>query len=282
MIKKITLLTLLVVSSTIFSQSKIKGNGLVSTIKTELKAFNKIAIENDFKVLLIKSNTPSIEIETDENLHDAIKFNITDSILVLNTNNKLKPKKTLNITIFCTDILNEITLKNNSKIETLNMLNVSNMSLKINDYAKANLSVKSNNFKLASNNASKIQLRSKSKLNIESKSTALLIGGSSNTDITIRTDSLHINLKDKASLDIEGTATNLNTILKDNTNFKGKNLNVKEAIVAIKNSSELSINTSEKIIIHSSEKSEIELYGNPKILLEKFTNSSKLHKKELN
>lgn len=280
MMKKITLLALLTISLSVFSQAKIKGTGNVSLIKTDLTAYNKLVINNDFRVVLIKSDNPSIEIETDDNLHDAIKVNVTDSIFTLNTFNKLKPKKTFNITIFYTALLDEITVNDDAQIETLNTLNVSNMTVNINNYAKTDLSIKSDTFNLNNNNEAKIKLLSKSKLNIESKLTNLKLAGSSISHVVIRTDSLNITLKNKASLEVEGTATKLNAIAQGNGDIKGKNLNIEEASIFTKDDTNLSAKITEKLLLESYGKSKVELYGNPVITLAKFTDSAKLHKKE--
>ncbi len=280
MIRKITLLLLFTISMNLFSQNKIKGNGIVTSVKTKVNDFKKIIVSNDFEVVLVKSNSPAIEIETDENLIEVIKFNVSDSIFTLGTVNKLKPKKTLNITIFCSENLNEIELNNDATIETLNTLNVAKMALKVNDYANADISVKSNEFQLINNNQSKIQLRSKTKLNIESPSIDLSIAKSSNTSAIVRTDSLTINIKEKGSLDIEGTTSKQNITTKGDAKLKAKNLTSKNTFIALKEESDVSVQASENIIIEASGESKLELYGNPKIEIKQFLNSAKIYKGE--
>ena len=282
MIKKITLLLILAISINIYSQEKVKGNGIVTNIKENLNPFNKILLKSDFKVTLIKSEAPAIEIETDKNLLEYINFHVNDNVLILETDYRLKAKKALNITIFCTYNLKEIELKNDSELETLNTIKVGEMLLTINDHAKADISVKADRFKLVNKNNSKIQLRSKSKINIESSFIDLAIGQSSNTTAIIRSDSLLISLKDRSTLNIEGSSDYLKTTMTGNTDFKGKNLNVRESFVTTKGSSELSIQTFDNITIEASEKSKIDLYGNPKIEILKFTNLTRIFKKELN
>lgn len=280
MIRKITLLLLFTISINLFSQDKIKGNGVVKTIKTKVNDFKKIVISNNFDVVLIKSNSPSIEIETDENIIEAINFNVSDSIFTLKTSNKLKPKKTLNVTIFCSENLNEIELNNDAKIETLNTLNIAKMSLSVNDYGNADMSVKSNEFQLINNNKSKIQFRSKTKLNIESPSIDLSIAKSSNTSAIVRTDSLTINIKEKGFLEIEGTTAKQNITTRGDAKLKAKNLTSKNTFIALKEESDVSVQASENIIIEASGESKLQLYGNSKIEIKQFTNSAKIFKGE--
>ncbi len=279
--KKITLfLFSIFISFTVFSQKKIKGNGVLTTKKTSLNTFYKVDIKNDFEITLIKSNENSIEIETDENILPAINFNVVDSILVVKTDKKIRPKKGLKITVFCTNSLREIQINNDVKMETLNTIHLNELVLKINDYAKATMSIHSKKFSLINHNKSRLQLNSKSKLNIDSPLVNLSLGESSYTDTTIKTDSLLVTLKERATLKTAGNSDYLKVLANESTDFKGKNLHSKKTFLAAKGSAEIIINTSEHITMEASENSEIELYGNPKIIINRFTNNAKILKKE--
>ncbi len=282
MSKKITLSIFSVfISFTVISQQKIKGNGILTTKKTPLDVFYKADLNNDFEITLIKSNESAIEIETDENIHNAIKFSVVDSVLVLKTYNKIKPKKGLKITIFCTNTLREIQIDDDVEIETLNTIHLDELILKINDYAKANISLNSKKFNLINNNRSRLQLNSKSKLNIESPFVDLSLGASSYTDVLLRTDSLFVKLKERATIKTEGNSNYSNILANESTDFKGKNLSIKQTFIATKGEAEAIVQTIDNITIEASESSEIKLYGNPKVIINKFTNNAKILKKEL-
>ncbi|MGJ8744665.1 GIN domain-containing protein [Polaribacter sp.] len=274
------LLVLCTLSNTSFSQSKIKGNKNVTIVKTPLKPFNKIKVNNDFKIVLVQSKKSSIEIETDENLHQVIDFSIVDSILSISTSNKLKSKR-LNITVSYNKPLEEIILNEDAEMEALNTIKSPNFVLKINDYSKADLIIMSQNFRLINNNRSRIQLRSKTKLNIESVNANLSLNESSNSDISIRTDSLQVLMKENSFADISGSASFAQANFIDSSKFKGKNFIAKQCNSVIKDVADFSIQCMDTINIEASEKSSTEIYGNPKILLVKFEGSSKLFKKEL-
>lgn len=279
--RKALLLIIIIITSNLFSQEKIKGNGEVTINKTELSSFKKIIVDEDFEILLINSDMPSVEVETDENLHEVIEFKVIDSTLTFNKTKKIRSKKRLNITVFYTDELNEIILKEDAEIEALRTIKVDNMLLKINDYGIADLNIKSNTFKLINNNKSRIQLRSKSKLTIESSIVDLILNKSSNTFANIKTDSLKVNTNERSKIEIEGFSKVLNASINESSDFTGKDLEVTETFINSSGSSEFSIYTTDNITIESSDKSEIDLYGDAKIMINRFTNSSKLHKKEL-
>lgn len=274
------LLIVLIYTNINFAQEKIKGNKKVTVVKTDLKPFTKIKVSDDFKIVLLRSNQSSIEIETDENLHDVIDFNIEDTTLVISTSKKIKAKR-LNITVSYEKPLEEITLNEDSEIEALNTLKSPNLLLKVNDFSKADLIIISDNFNLKNNNKSRFQLSSKSKLNIESKNVNLELNESSNSDISIKTDSLQVIMKENSFATISGFASFSNAIFTDSSKFKGKNLIVDECYSIIKDNADFIIHCMDTIKIEASEKSSTEIYGNPEILLIKFENQSKLAKKEL-
>lgn len=274
------LLIVLIYTNTTFGQEKIKGNKKVTIVKTDLNPFTKIKVSNDFKIVLLKSSQSSIEIETDENLHDVIDFNIEGTTLVISTSKKIKSKR-LHITVSYENPLEEITLNEDSEIEALNTLKSPNLLLEVNDFSKADLIIISDNFSLKNNNRSRFQLSSKSKLNIESKNVNLKLNESSNSDISIKTDSLQVIMKENSFANISGSASFSKVIFTDSSKFKGKNLSVDECYSVIKDNADFIIQCKDTIKIEASEKSNTEIYGNPKILLIKFENLSKLAKKEL-
>ncbi|WP_158840841.1 GIN domain-containing protein [Polaribacter sp. L3A8] len=279
---KITLLLLLftTVYNTTFSQEKIKGNKNITRIKTDLNQFNKISVNNDFKVVLFKSANSFVEVETDDNLHNAIEIKVIDSILTISTTAKLRAKR-LNITVYYNNPLQEIILNNDAEIESLNVIKTPAMLLQINDYTIANLSVESNKFNLINNNKSRFQLRSKSKIDINSKEVNLDLSESSNTEITIKADSLTTRLMKNAIVSIKGSAISLEALTLEDSNFKGEELIVTNCNTTVKESASFTIQTSDKITIDASDKSKTEVYGEPQIIIQSFTGSSTLSKKEL-
>ena len=75
------------------NSEKVKGNRVVTTIVTEIDAFHTIEIDEDFEIDIIYNKTPSVEIETDENLHEFITFSVRDSVLSFNKTRRITSKK---------------------------------------------------------------------------------------------------------------------------------------------------------------------------------------------
>jgi len=279
---KITLLIILFsIIHQVKSQEKIKGNKNITTQKTELASFKKISVKNNFKVILQKSESSSIEIKTDENIHEVIDVDVMNETLTISTSKKIKESKDLLITVFYASSINDIKVADEAEIETLTTLESDSITISLNDYSKANITVKSNSFSFTNDNKSKIKMLSKSKLNIDSKKINLALNESSNSNIIIKSDTLNIIMKGSAKLEAEGSVNYLNSTTIESSNLDGKYLNAKHVIATIKDSSDLTVNASDEIKIQSSDKSKVDVYGNAQIILDKFEGTSRLNKKEL-
>jgi len=66
---------------------RIEGNGNVVEVSHELDAFDEVEISGVFQVELIKGGS-SIEVITDENLHEHISIEVEDGELSIDTENK--------------------------------------------------------------------------------------------------------------------------------------------------------------------------------------------------
>lgn len=279
--KLLSILLLTLFSTSIFAQEKIKGNKNVTTIETEVNSFNKIVIGEKFTINFMKDDAASVEIKTDENLHDVINFSVADSVLKFRTTKRITSSKEMEITVRYTDVLREIELKDNAELNSVNAVDNMEIFLKINDNARANLNLKNYSFKLINNNDSKLKLSSKSRLNIDSKLVDLELNENSKTEALINCDSLKVDMYQRAFAKIEGDVDLMNANTINSTNFIGKNLAVTSCNVITEDSSDFEIQATDDITIESSGNSEVYIYGDPKITLNKFANSAKLHKKEL-
>lgn len=277
----LSILLLTFFTSITLAQSKIKGNKNVTIIQTELNSFNKLVLGEKLKVSIIKDDVASIEIKTDENLHDVIKFNVSDSVLRLKTTKRITSKKALDITVRYTETMHEIELNDDAELNSINSIDNDNFVLKLNDDAKANLNLRSSSFKLINNNTSTLKLNARSRFNIESKLVVLELNESSSTEALITCDSLKLDMYQRAFAKIEGDIKLLQANTINSSNFVGKNLAVNNCEIIAEDSSDFAIQVLDEIIIESSGSSEVSIYGDPRITVNRFSDTAKLYKKEL-
>lgn len=262
------------------SQSKIKGNREVRVEKTSISDFNTLSIGNELEVVLIKSNNPSVTIEADENLHSAILFNVNDSILNFQVTKRVKRSKEFKVIIRYTDLLNSIILNGNVSLETENAILLSKLDLTLNDDAKIETKIVSDKFHLMNNNDTGMQISTNCKLNIESTDAVLEITNKSNNNIEINSENLGIYMNEKADLNIEGFAYNLDLQAANSTTLKGKDLLTNIAKIKITDKADVELQVTDSIHIDATGKSKLSLYGEPKVIIDNLTNKATIDKKE--
>ena len=282
MLKK-CVITLFIISITItgFAQDKIKGNKNVTIVETKIDDFKAISFGEKFEIELVQSNDPSVAIETDENLHEVIEFSVTDSVLNFRTLLKIQSRKQLKIIVNYTTKLRQILINDDAEISAVGTIKNKDLELRINDYSKAYLNVDNQHFKLINNNTSTFGINSKSKLNIESDYVTLELNENSKTEALIVSDSLKVEMYQSAFAKIEGETDFLNLLTINSSEFSAKNLSANTCKISTEESSEATVQVLDEILIETSGSSEIYIYGDPKITLNAFKDSSSIHKKKL-
>lgn len=278
MLKKILLIVFLIISLTdSYSQKKerIKGNRNVTSRETVINPFNRLSIGEDFKVDIIEGLEPSVFIETDDNLHDVIKFGVVDSTLTFNTEKNITSKKQLSIKIIYTKTLKQIETFENSEISSLTSVNLDEVILKNTGSSKAFLNIKTTDFTFINSDRAKV------KLNLTSKMANLELAENSRVEALINTDSLNIDLYQRSDAKIEGNSKHLKIRADNSTNFVGKELTTNTCELLCEGNSDVAIQVIDTLTIDATGSGEVFIYHDPKIILNKFTNTAKLHKKEM-
>ena len=255
------------------SAEKVKGNRIVTIQTTDIEPYHTIVLDEDFDVEIIYDKSPYVEIETDENLHEFIEFQVIDSILTFNKTTRITSKKKLNIKVSYNDILKHIETTDNAKILSLSTMDLENGSLKTRGSSKVGLTVKSDNFDFSADDKSKV------KLNLTSENCTLNLSGNSKVEALINTTELSTTLYQRAQANIEGSCDNNNLNLDNNTAFNGKNFSTNNCEVICAISSDAHLEVRDNITIEASGSSSIYLYNNPKIIINKLSDTAKLQKK---
>lgn len=272
------LVLLLAFNTMVYAQSreKIKGNRDVTIKQTYLNDFNTLIVKDNFEVKLAHNSKPSIEIETDENLHDVIDKDVSSGVLTISTSRRITSKKKLEITVYYGDSLRNIQLQNSAEVRSLTSLELDDLELKTDETTRAYLNVKSKMFKFTGNG------RSKSRLNITADSTAFVMSDNSRLDALINGKSSTFDMYQSADAKIEGDAENSVLRLDNSSKFSGKNYTIINADVLIESNSDATLFVETMLNLKASGSSAVYLYGEPKITLETFTNTTKLQKKDIN
>jgi len=273
--KEVSVLLFLFFTLISFSQNKIKGNKIVTIIETEVNDFNKIIVGEKFNVSLVKSDRASVEIETDENLHDVIQFDVKDSTLTFKTTSKIISSKKFNIRVKYAQKLYRIETKENSVLSAVSTIMSDSLVLKTFGNSKTSFYLESEKFKLINGEKSKVTL------NIKSSFVNLDLNENSKMEALITSDSLKVNLFKNATAEIEGDTNYLDIIAMDSSDLIGKNLTSNTCNVKAQDNCDITIHATESVTIEAKGKSKLYLYGNPSIIINTFSDTTQLIKKEL-
>ena len=197
---KILVLTLLIGAFS-FAQKKekIKGNKFIKVKQHQIANFNELILNENFEVFLLKGDSPQIEIETDENLHDVIQFSVTDNgVLSIKTTHQITSKKKLNIRITVTNNFNSIKISDKAIVNSLIDLDLNKITILAKDNSRTYLTLKTDEFKFTAEKHAKIEL------NLTTKKGVIQLSESTNLEALINADELKIDLYQKANAKIEG------------------------------------------------------------------------------
>ncbi len=271
----IALISALVVCGITLAQNpeKIKGNRLVSIINTEINSFHTIALDEDFEIDLIYNKIPSVEIETDENLHEVIDFMVKDSVLYFNKLKKITSKKRLNIKVSYDDYLQQIEVTDDAEVNGLTPLDLYYGGLLTSGSAKVALTIKTNTFNFESSDKAKV------KLNVTADTCNVNMRGTGKLEALINAPKVSAALYERTNAIIEGNCDTADIELDNNAQFQGKNFTVNSCKLICNISSDAYLEVIKDITIDATGTSSIYLYQNPKITINSMTDTTKLQKK---
>lgn len=273
--KKIILLAFIISSAISFAQSKekIKGTKTVTIAPREVKNFENLEVEDNIEIFLVKGETNALEIEADENLHEVIASDLNGGTLRLTTTKNVTSYKKLSVKVTYTDELKMVTAKHESTINALSDIELDNITFKTFDYTKLFLNVKSRLFTIFANDKSKLEL------NVKSETAAVELSKNATMKALISSEYLKFDMYQKTSAVIEGDIVDLKLRLDNNSNFTGKNLTSKVAEITTEAYATGSILVTTEAKISAAGKSELQLFGEQKIEIIKFSDSAILMKK---
>lgn len=258
--------------STGFAQ-KLKGSRAVTITQKEIAEFESIEVTNDIEVFLIKGDKNAVEIEADDNLHDAIGIEVSAGTLRINATQEVGSFKKFSVRITYTQALTMVVLKGMTTTTAITDLALDNLTIKTFDGAKFYASVQTKKFVLMANDKSKVEL------NLKADVATVELSKNANLKALISAGRLTFDMYQKTAATIEGDVIDMKLRLDNNANFVGKNLTVKNVELATEDYASGSIIASAKAVIAAGGKSEIQLYGEPKIEIIKFADSALLQKK---
>jgi len=273
--KSTALLLLLLVTTLTFAQKreKLKGSKIVTTSIKEVGEFDGIEADDNLEVYLERGEKNEIKIEADDNLHEIIGMDLRDKMLRLYTTKESTIFKKLIVRVTYTKSLNKVIAKNESAIYAIQELQLDDITFNSYDYSKLFLNANAKKFTLIADD------KSKTELNLKSDDGSLQLSKSASIKALVAAIKFKCDLYQKANAAIEGITEKGTIRLDNNSTFTGTKFTLKEANVTTEGNSTGTILAETTISIAAGDKSELTLFGNPKVELTRFSEEAKLIKK---
>ena len=253
---------------------KIKGDRNVTIKQTYIDPFSKIVVGEDFSVEIIYNSKPSVEIETDENLHQYIEFGVSSGTLTFKTTKRITSSKKMNIKVNYGDGLESIETLEDGEIRSLTSLELAKLTLKTSGSSKAYLNIRTTTFDYVSSDKAKV------KLNVNaSESSSLVLGDNCKVEALLNSKTTKVDMYQKATGNIEGVTQDLTLRTDLSASFNGKEFTTENCNLISEGNSSATIRTNILLNLEASGSSEVYVYGPGKITLNNFSGSAKLQKK---
>jgi hypothetical protein len=273
--KSILLLVCILASGAACAQGKekIKGSKIVTVEQKEIGEFANLEVSDNLEIFLIKGDKCGVEIEADDNLHDAIDVNLHGDLLQLSVSKDVTSSKKFSVRVTYTSDFKMVTAKNQANVTALADITLDNFTFKAFDGSKIFANVKSKAFTLMANDKSKIEL------NVTGEQTNIELSKNAVLKALISSTFIKLDMYQKSTAVIEGDANDLKIRLDNNANFTGKNLTAKNVSLIAESYTVCSVMCNTWMAIEASGKAEISIYGDQKIDLRKFIDNATLYKK---
>lgn len=275
--KNYILLITFLTTTIVFAQKKekIKGSNIVTVETKEIGDFQNIEVSDNLELFLFKGDKSAIEVESDDNLHAEIEFNLTGNTLFIKTLKEITSSKKTSIRVTYTDNFKMLIARDKSKITSLSDLNISEVTFKCYNDSKLFLNANVTKFTLITNDKSKVEL------NLKSEDVVLELSKNSNIKALITSSKLKCDMYQKAVATIEGDVNELKLRMDNSSSFTGKNLTAKNAEAILEGDSMGVLNITTLAILELLGKTECYLYGDSPVELKQFKDQAMLFKKSL-
>ncbi|RPD94614.1 DUF2807 domain-containing protein [Aureibaculum marinum] len=275
--KKLPLIAILVIMVlspiNLLAQDKLKGNKIVTTENRYVDEFSKIETNDKIEVVITQGMEQSVTVETDENLHIAVFTEVRDSTLIIDLTKRIVRKKELRVLITIDQFINEITTKDKSEIISSGTLKFDHLTINAEDDSKMTLDFQASKLVLNNNESANI------KLTVNADNIFINADNSGKAKIDLSCDHIEAMIRGNSTTEVNGSCSELYVNAENKSDFKGASLDSNEAIVDAADNADVTINAKKELIISAIDNSEIQIYNNPTITVEKFTDKAILRKK---
>ncbi len=272
--KTLTLVVVIFVTINVSAQrEKVKGSRNVKELSEPLRPFTDIKVIDGLEVTLMEDVTTGYDLEMDDNLLELISFDIRDSTLLVSTRKDIRSSKKLNIIVRFQE-LHSVTVAAYSKVISKSAIKTKNFECNLTSDSEFEGEIKSENALISADESSKFDIKFKGdEIKFSLKNNAF-------AKADINTEKFVLMASDRTDMSFKGNAEEAMITLTNNAEFKGRAFAVDQVSLTAKDDTSVIVSVEKDIVLDMDNKSEIELYGNPAIVIEKLAGNAKILKKD--
>ena len=273
--KTIFIVALLATTTLTFAQlkEKLKGSKIVTIEQKKTESFDALEVNDDIEISLIRGEKNGVEIEADDNLHEALGLRMDGNTLVISMAKDISNYKKFNIRITYTDTFKQVTTKDKARINALEEIKLDEINFRCFNNSKLYLNLNSKAFSISADDKTHVEI------NAKAESANIVLSKNADLKALISSTELKCDLYQKAIADVEGDVIDMKLRLDNNSKFNGKKLTAKHMILNAEAYSSCNVFAENSIAIEASGSTEVQLYGTPKVDLKKFSDNATIYKK---
>ncbi|BDD02610.1 head GIN domain-containing protein [Aureibacter tunicatorum] len=256
---------------------KIKGNGVLKTEERSVRGFSALTASNGLDVFVKNGSVGKVVVETDENLHEIIKTEVSGSTLKIYTTKNITRSEAKKITVY----VNQNTLKSikiSSAADLVSDVLMTAKSLDISASSSADFvgEVKVDDLKLSMSSSADIKIKgsaTKAKINGSSSgdldAEGLLvqectINSSSSSDAKLNiVKALVAHVSSSGEVEVKGRADKAEISVSSGGGFKGYSFKVKECEAKASSGGDIQVYVLDNLDASASSGGDITFKGNP-------------------
>lgn len=275
--KRFLLVFSLLVVTLVHAQKKetLKGSKIVTIEQKAVEPFTALEVRDEVEVSLIKGDKNGVEIEADDNLHEALGISYNGGTIILFMAKNISGAKKFTIRVTYTDTFTSVMAKHKSVVNALEEIKLEDIRFDAYDNAKLNLNLSPKSFTISADDRAQVALNGKS------ESATLLVSKNATVKALIAATQLKCDLYQKGEATIEGDVIDMTLRLDNNAGFIGKKLTAKNIVLVAEGYVNCDIWADTTLAVEASGDAEVRIYGEPKMEIRKFADNAKLLKKQM-
>jgi putative autotransporter adhesin-like protein len=256
-------------------KEKLKGSKIITIEKKEVEPFDALEVKDDLEVYLIKGDKNAVELEADDNLQSALGISMNGNTIILSMAKEITGQKRFSVRVTYTDSFKSVTTKDEAHVLAYEEIKLDQIDFHSFNDSRLFLNASPKSLSITADDKSHVEL------NAKSESITLVLSKNTEIKALISSTALKCDLYQKAVAKLEGDVIDMTLRMDNNASFTGKGLTVKNMALTTEGYVNCSVYAETTLILEASGNSEVQIYGEPKIDLKKFSDSATLVKKPL-